>query len=253
MLLKDILIVSFTVLYFAIVAILYLTDRSSDYTEAGRYTTVLTHLAAIPVLLEVRKKRYLALYIFGVVVVSSIYHLSQVGWWWSVPEDNPWRRLDHGFSTLLLFVISVTLWYDKIPWSWVLLVSFTIMGVSAAFMHTKLAGLQLNTWIGGAIAIINVLFVFYESFSKDARPKRNIAFLWTAIALFGVAIFFYLYPIRQQWNWFFHSAWHVAVFTTAYLIIRSEETPNNMPNNRDTVEKEPLIQFKRRSTAPLRF
>ena len=75
MLLKDILIVSFTVLYFAIVAILYLTDRSSDYTEAGRYTTVLTHLAAIPVLVEVRKKRYLALYILGVVVVSSIYHL----------------------------------------------------------------------------------------------------------------------------------------------------------------------------------
>lgn len=245
---KDVFVLSFTFLYFLVLALLYLSSPSSDYTTVGSYATVLTHLAVIPVLFEVRSREYLALYVFTVAVVSTIYHLSQVGWWWSVPSDNPWRRLDHGFSTLLVFLLSVTLWYNKIPWSWVFVLSFVIMGVCTSFHHLTLAGLHVNTWIGGVIATVNFVFVVYESVSSNPSPRRKVVFLWTALSVFAIAIFFYLFPVKETWDWYFHSAWHVAVFASAYLIIRSEEYERS---ETPEIEKVPLI--REMSKAPLRF
>lgn len=246
----DVIIFSYTIVYFITIGILYATMNQYNYTEVGRYTTVLTHFAAVPVLIESRKRVYLSLYIFTVVIVSTVYHMSQVGWWWSVPEDNPWQRLDHGFSTLLVFILSVTLWYNKIPWKYIISFSFIIMGVSIAFKQTKLAGLSINTWIGGVIALINVGFVIYESCSKNPQPRRNAYLLWIALIVFGIAVFFYLYPIQTSWEWYFHSAWHVAVFTSAYFIVRSEENQEPIQETKPE-ENKPLINAMTQS--PLRF
>ena len=249
---KDIIVFSYTILYFIVLSVLYATMNEYDYTEVGRYTTVLTHFTAIPVLIETRDRKYLSLYIFIVVIVSTIYHMSQVGWWWSVPvDDNPWQRLDHGFSTLLVFVLSVTLWYKKIPWEYILCLSFIIMSVSVAFKHTKLVGLSINSWIGAVIALINVVFVIYETCSKNPQPRRNAYLLWIALIVFGIAVFFYLYPILHAWEWYFHSAWHVAVFAAAYFIIRSEE--NEQPDKEPKKKNKPLLEINEMSQSPLRF
>lgn len=221
----DKAVAALLIVYNVIIITLYILFNDVNFTEVGKVTTVVTHLAAIPPLIITKSCKSLLFWMILLTTISStLYHMAQVGWLgdelletgWYIPSDHPLRRIDHGFSIALVFLVSVTIWYDTIPTLWIFLVTFVLMSISVAYINTVFI-FPIREWISLVIIIIDLVVLWRgELVNKDKK------ILWGGFFVFIVSAAFYAVPTRQEWEWYSHSAWHVNVFSSIYIILRAQ-------------------------------
>lgn len=212
--------------YNVTIIVLYIFYNDISFTQVGTFATVFTHLAAIPPLFL--SKSLLFWVIFLTTIASTLYHMAQVGWFgddlletgWYIPSDHPLRRIDHGFSIALVFLVSVTIWYDTIPTLWIILVTFVLMSISVAYINTVFL-IPIREWIALIIVFIDIIVV-----SCQKLKNKNKSVLWLGLFVFIISAIFYAVATRyviQGWEWYIHSAWHVNVYSSIYIVLRAQK------------------------------
>ncbi len=212
-------------IYDVTIIVLYILYNDINFTEVGTFATVFSHLAAIPPLLL--SKSLLFWVILLTTIASVLYHMAQVGWFgddllktgWYIPSDHPLRRIDHGFSVALVFLVSVTIWYDTIPTLWIILVTFVLMSISIAYINTVFL-IPIREWIGLVIIMIDIIVLYSQELKN--KDKRILS---VGLLIFVVSAIFYAMatPRNQEWEWYLHSAWHVNVYSSIYIVLRAQK------------------------------
>tara|TARA_B100001093_G_scaffold59753_2_gene50457 strand:+ start:1099 stop:2205 length:1107 start_codon:yes stop_codon:yes gene_type:complete len=184
------------------VALLYsLTYFIPVSTAVSDWTNNLTHLFALPAILF-RFPRFLSLITLLTAAVSVAFHVAD-----TFDYTGDWlRRLDHGFSMLLMFVAIAAVWYQD---------GFSIH--SSVYVMCLLAGI-LPAALLTKPRVYPPMVVFALILATIiAFKRRNV---WRGYILMVLSVTIRLLPTNADNRGHVHGIWHVLAFTAVYYAIR---------------------------------
>jgi len=183
---------------------------------------VFSHLAAIPALIYLVWRGLIVetTVLATAVVVSTLYHLCQVGWVCFGLDLHALQVSDHFmvFFALVWFLLYAAGSTERIRAA----VTIAVMGISLPFIISN-----LDSWVGGAVVTGVAIVAFIATFIAYASVRKAIQVEWRAFAvslfliLAGVVLHVYggdygplntIYPVA-------HSVWHVLAFLSLYYIV----------------------------------
>lgn len=195
---SDYIIFVFGLLYF--ITIFFSIDNS-----IGEWTNNLTHLVALPAIL-IDFPSILSISTTLTVVASALFHIVDT---YNLDKDKNFRRLDHGFSIFMIYIVIVTIFYDEqVPYYMFLLV-FLVSMLPSAFL------IQPRIYIPLTYVAIGFMIPVYILKLKN----KHVKYLTLSFILFICGIIIRVIDTEREYKLHVHSIWHVFVFSALYYSV----------------------------------
>ncbi len=189
-------------------------------TPAGAAALVFTHLAAVPAAVFLLKRHaWTTLTVLSVaVIISTAYHVCQVGWFCFGSDVRAFQISDH--FTVYFAVTWFLLWGSGAPERVVTSATFGIVGLVLPLIIGK-----PDSWVSGILIISAGVVAFLACYTIYTRIRGKSTVNWLPLLAAGILIasgvVFHvmagdfsedntLYPIA-------HSIWHVFALLALYF------------------------------------
>lgn len=189
-------------------------------TPAGAAALVLSHLAAVPAaVFLVRRHAWTTLTVLSVaVIISTTYHMCQVGWMCFGSTPAAFQISDH--FTVYFSITWFLLWGSGAPERVVMSATIAITGLALPLIVS-----DPDNWLSGIIVISAAAFGFLICYSIYTRIRGESTVNWlplvAALIMIGAGSVFHvmagdfgegntLYPIA-------HTIWHVFALIALYF------------------------------------